>query len=172
MILSILDFKPEIHERCWIAKNATVAGRVSIKENANVWFHAMIRGDVNHIYIGAYTNIQDGAVVHGSQGKQDTVIGDYVTIGHRAIIHGCYIHDYSLIGMGAIVLDDAVVPSNCIVGAGAVVTQGKQLESGWVYAGAPAKKIKPIQEDAKNKIFIPSATGYAELAKIYHASGG
>ncbi len=169
MIVKILGVSPTIHPTCWIAPNATITGKVHIGKDSNVWYQAVIRGDANTIYIGEGVNIQDGAIVHGSYDKNDTHIGDFVTIGHRAIIHGCTIKSHVLIGMGAIILDDAIVPEYCIVGAGALVTQGKELESGWIYGGVPAKKIKQLPPEAIKSMNQASADGYVQLSKLYAA---
>ncbi len=169
MIIKVLGVEPSIHDSCWVAPNATITGKVHIGADSNVWYQAVIRGDANTIYIGEGVNIQDGAIVHGSYEKDDTHIGDFVTIGHRAIIHGCTIKNHVLIGMGAIILDDAIIPPYCIVGAGALVTQGKVLESGWIYGGVPAKKIKKLSEKELEMMTQASADGYIKLSKIYAA---
>ncbi|MGQ8867247.1 gamma carbonic anhydrase family protein [Myroides sp. TSA_177.3] len=135
---------PQIAADCYIAENATIVGDVTIGESCSVWFNAVIRGDVNSITIGNQVNIQDGAVIHCTYEKHPTVIGNNVSIGHNAMVHGCVIHDNVLIGMGAIVMDNCVVHSNTIIAAGAVVTQNTVIESGSIYAGVPAKKVKDI----------------------------
>ena len=135
---------PVMGENCFIAENATIAGDVVMGKDCSVWFNAVIRGDVNSIKIGSRTNIQDGAVIHCTYEKAATLIGDNVSIGHRAIVHGCTVEDNSLIGMGAIVMDRAVVEKNCIIAAGAVVLENTRCESGYIYAGIPAKKVKQL----------------------------
>lgn len=135
---------PVMGENCFIAENATIAGDVVMGSDCSVWFNAVIRGDVNSIKIGSRTNIQDGAVIHCTYKKAATVIGDNVSIGHRAIVHGCTVQDNVLIGMGAIVMDHAVVEKNCIIAAGAVVLENARCESGFIYAGIPAKRVKPL----------------------------
>lgn len=147
LILPYGDHTPVIDPKAWVAENATITGNVIIGEESSVWFQTVIRGDCNRIVIGNRVNIQDGSMVHGTFGRQDTIIEDGVSIGHRAIVHGCHIKENVLIGMGAIVLDDAVLEPGCIVAAGAVVTAGSKLESGFIYAGIPAKKIKPISPE-------------------------
>jgi len=117
--------------------------------NCSVWFNAVIRGDVNQITIGNDTNIQDGAVIHATYLKAATVIGNRVSIGHNAIVHGCILKDHILVGMGAIVMDNAVVEEYTIIAAGAVVLENTHCESGYIYAGTPAKKIKPITEEQR-----------------------
>lgn len=149
LILSVLDKTPLIAEECFLAPNATIVGDVALGHHCSVWFNAVIRGDVNYIRIGNYTNIQDAAVIHCTYKKCGTTIGDYVNIGHQAMIHGCIINDHVLIGMGAIVMDNAIVESNVIVAAGAVVLENTRCESGFLYAGVPAKKIKPLTEDQR-----------------------
>lgn len=138
---------PQISEDCYIAENAAIVGEVTIGKQCSIWFNAVVRGDVNYIKIGNKVNIQDGAVIHATYKKSATTIGNNVSIGHNAIVHGCTIHDNVLIGMGSIVMDDCVVESNSIVAAGAVVTQNTRIESGSIYAGVPAKKVKDISEE-------------------------
>ena len=167
MIFEVLGHTPQVSESAWIAKNATVSGRVAVGENSSIWFQCVVRGDVNAIIIGKNSNIQDASILHGSTGKQNTIIGDNVTVGHRAIIHGCVLESNCLIGMGAIVLDDAIVPSNTIIAAGAVVSPGKHLESGWLYAGIPAKKLRPLTEQEITLQISLTAQHYVEAAKVY-----
>ncbi len=143
-ILSVKGISPTIGSSCFIAENATIVGEAVIGDHCSVWFNAVVRADVNYIQIGNYTNIQDGVVIHCTYQKNGTDIGNYVNVGHNAIVHGCVVHDYVLIGMGAIVMDRAVVESNVIIAAGAVVLEDAHLESGFLYAGIPAKKIKPL----------------------------
>jgi carbonic anhydrase/acetyltransferase-like protein (isoleucine patch superfamily) len=135
---------PQIPEDCFVAENATVIGDVSLGAQCSIWYNAVLRGDVNFIKIGNKVNIQDGAVIHCTYLKHPTTIGNNVSIGHNAIVHGCTVHDNVLIGMGAIVMDNCVIESNCIIAAGAVVTQNTVVESGTIYAGVPAKKVKDI----------------------------
>lgn len=137
---------PEIPNDCYIAENATIVGDVVLGTNCSVWFNAVIRGDVNSIVIGDKVNIQDGAVIHCTYQKHPTNIGNNVSIGHNAIVHGCTIKDNVLIGMGAIVMDNCVIESNSIVAAGSVITQNTVVESGCIYAGVPAKKVKDIDQ--------------------------
>ncbi len=147
IILPINGISPSVGEDVYIADNATLVGDVTVGNHCSIWFNAVVRGDVNYIKIGDYTNIQDGVVVHCTYMKNGTDIGSYVNVGHQAIVHGCVVHDYVLIGMGAIVMDRAVVQSNVIIAAGAVVLEDSVLESGFLYAGVPAKKIKPLTEE-------------------------
>jgi len=135
---------PQIPEDCYVAENATIIGDVTLGAECSVWFNAVLRGDVHFIKIGSKVNIQDGAIIHCTYQKHPTVIGNNVSIGHNAIVHGCTVHDNVLIGMGAIVMDNCIIESNCIIAAGAVVTQNTRVESGTIYAGIPAKKVKDI----------------------------
>lgn len=144
LIKSVNGKSPVIPEDCYIAENATIVGEVFLGKNCSIWFNAVIRGDVNSIHIGDKVNIQDGAVIHCTYQKHATVIGNNVSIGHNAIVHGCTIKDNVLIGMGAIVMDNCVIESNSIVAAGSVITQNTVVESGTIYAGIPAKKVKDI----------------------------
>ena len=149
-ILPVKGIEPKIDSSCYLAPNCTVVGDVVLSNNCSVWFQAVIRGDVNFIRIGAYTNIQDGVVIHCTYKRNGTEIGSYVNIGHNAIVHGCTIEDYVLIGMGAIIMDRAVVESQVIIAAGSVVLENTICESGYLYAGVPAKKIKPLTPDQLN----------------------
>ena len=147
MIVKAVNGKsPQIPEDCFIAENATIVGDVVLGESCSVWYNAVIRGDVHYIKIGNKVNIQDGAIIHCTYQKYPTEIGNNVSIGHNAIVHGCKIHDNVLIGMGAIVMDNCIIESNSIVAAGAVVIQNTIVESGTIYAGIPAKKVKDISQ--------------------------
>ena len=137
---------PQIPKDCFVAENATIVGDVKFGANCSIWFNAVIRGDVNFITFGNKVNIQDGAIVHCTYQKHPTIVGNNVSIGHNAIIHGCTIHDNVLIGMGAIIMDNCVIHSNAIIGAGSVVTQNTIVESGSIYAGIPAKKVKDLDQ--------------------------
>lgn len=147
IIKSVKGVLPKIGEDCFIAENATIVGDVQMGRQCSVWFNAVIRGDVNYIKMGDKVNIQDGAVIHCTYEKFPTNIGNNVSVGHNAIVHGCTIHDNVLIGMGAIVMDNCVVESNSIIAAGAVVTQNTRVEAGTIYAGVPAKKVKDISQE-------------------------
>ena len=138
---------PQIPEDCFVAENATIVGEVTMGNQCSVWFNAVIRGDVHYIKMGNKVNVQDGAVIHATYQKSPTTIGNNVSIGHNAIVHGCTIKDNVLIGMGSIVMDDCVIESNSIVAAGAVVTKNTIVESGSIYAGVPAKKVKDISKE-------------------------
>lgn len=149
VILPVKGISPILPDSCFIAENATIVGDVVLGEKCSVWFNAIIRGDVNFIRIGDYTNIQDGVVIHCTYKKAGTTIGNYVSVGHNALVHGCTLHDHVLIGMGAIVMDHAIVEEFVIVAAGAVVLENTICESGYIYAGMPAKKIKPITDEQR-----------------------
>jgi len=148
MIIKTINGKtPEIGEDCFIAENAVIVGEVSMGKQCSVWYNAVLRGDVHFIKMGDKVNVQDGAVIHATYKKSPTTIGDNVSIGHNAIVHGCTIKNNVLIGMGSIVMDDCVIESNSIIAAGAVVTKGTHVASGSIYAGMPAKKIKDISPE-------------------------
>ena len=144
VILPVKGVQPEFGKDCFIAPNATIVGDVTMGDGCSIWFNAVVRGDVNSIRIGNKVNIQDGAVIHCTYEKTKTIIGDNVSIGHNAIVHGCTVEDNVLIGMGAIVMDNARIGSNTTIAAGAVVLEGTQVEPGTIYAGVPAKKVKEI----------------------------
>ena len=138
---------PKFGKNCFLADNAAIIGDVEMGDDCSIWFGAVLRGDVHEIRIGNKVNIQDNATIHATYQKYPTHSGNNVSIAHNAVVHGCTIHDNVLIGMGAVVLDNAVIESNTIIAAGSVVTKGTVVESGWVYAGIPAKKIKQMGED-------------------------
>ncbi len=147
LIKAVKGINPVFGSNCYLAENATIVGEVTMGDDCSVWFNAVIRGDVNFIHIGNKVNIQDGAVIHCTYQKTGTTIGNNVSIGHNAIVHGCNLHDNVLIGMGAIVMDNVIVQSNCIIAAGAVVLEGTVVEEGSVWAGVPAKKVKNINPE-------------------------
>ena len=147
MIKTINGKSPQIGEDCYIAENATIVGDVVMGNQCSIWFNAVLRGDVHYIKMGNKVNVQDGAVIHCTYLKSPTNIGNNVSIGHNAIVHGCTVHDNVLIGMGSIIMDDCIVESNSIIAAGAVVTKGTHVPSGSIFAGMPAKKIKDISAD-------------------------
>ena len=147
VILPVKGVLPTMGANCYIAPNATIVGDVVMGNDCSVWFNAVLRGDVNSIRIGNRVNVQDGAVIHCTFEKAATIIGNNVSIGHNAIVHGCVIDDNVLVGMGAIVMDNARVGSNSIIAAGAVVLENTQIEPGSIYAGVPAKKVKDISQE-------------------------
>lgn len=152
VILPVKDKSPAWGNDCFIAENATIVGDVIMGDNCSVWFNAVIRGDVHYIKIGDNTNIQDGAVIHATYLKAPTNIGNNVSIGHNALVHGCTLHDHTLIGMGSIVMDHAVIEPYVIIGAGSVVLENTICESGHLYAGTPAKKIKPLSDEQRTML--------------------
>ncbi len=165
LILPVNGVMPQLGDDNFIAENATIVGQVESGSQCSFWFNAVVRADVHYIKMGNKVNVQDGAVIHCTYQKCPTIIGNNVSIGHRAIVHGCTIHDNVLIGMGAIVMDNCVIESNSIIAAGAVVLEGTHVASGSIYAGVPAKKVKEvsrelfegeIQRIANNYIFYSS----------------
>ena len=167
IIKEIRGYVPKIGKDCFIAETAAVIGDVTMGDNFSIWYSTVLRGDVNSISIGNNVNIQDGAVVHTLYKRSKTVIGDNVSIGHNATIHGATIESNSLVGMGATVLDDAVVESGAIVAANALVTSGMRVESGWIYAGVPAKKIKQVSPEQQKDIVERIANDYIMYASWY-----
>lgn len=147
LILPVEGKSPAFGNDCFIAPNATIVGDVVMGDQCSAWFNTVIRGDVNSIRMGNKVNVQDGACIHCTYLKTGTIIGNNVSIGHNAIVHGCTVHDNVLIGMGAIVMDNAVVHSNTIIAAGAVVLENTICEPGSIYAGVPARKVKDISEE-------------------------
>lgn len=158
---------PQISKDCFIAENATIVGEVFIGNQCSVWFNAVIRGDVHFIKIGNKVNIQDGAVIHATFQKSPTTIGNNVSIGHNAIVHGCTIHDNVLIGMGSIIMDDCIIEPNSIIAAGAVVTKNTHVESGSIYGGVPAKKIKNISKELISGEIDRIANNYVEYSSWF-----
>lgn len=144
LIKSINGKAPSYPTTCFIAENATVIGDVVMGEHCSIWYNAVVRGDVHSIKMGDKVNVQDGAIIHCTYQKHPSIIGNNVSIGHNAIVHGCTIHDNVLVGMGAIVMDNCIVNSNVIIAAGAVVTQNTELISNSIYAGVPAKRVKEL----------------------------
>ncbi len=147
IIKSVKGRSPVIPNDCYLADNATIVGDVVLGNQCSIWFNAVLRGDVHYIKLGDKVNVQDGAVIHCTYKKYPTRIGNNVSIGHNAIVHGCTIYDNVLIGMGSIVMDNCVIHSNSIVAAGAVLTQNTIVESGSIYAGVPAKKVKDVSPE-------------------------
>ena len=166
-ILPVLGKHPEFGKNCFIAPNATVAGDVIMGDECSVWFNAVVRGGVHFIRMGNKVNVQDGAVIHCTYQKNPTNIGNNVSIGHNAIVHGCTLHDDVLIGMGAIVMDRCVVNSNSIIAAGAVLTEGTIVEGGSIYAGVPAKKIKDISAELIQSEIKRIANNYVKYSSWF-----
>lgn len=167
-----IDAKPNIHASAYIAPSANVIGDVTIGKDASVWPQAVIRGDMNSIHIGDRSNVQDGAVLHITHKSKNNpaghtlYIGDEVTIGHKACLHGCYIGNLVLIGIGAIVLDGARIADRVMIGAGTIVGPGKELESGYLYLGSPARKVRALS-DKELEYFAYSAQNYVDLKDAF-----
>jgi len=166
-ILPVKDILPKFGNNCFIAPNATIAGDVVMGDDCSVWFNAVIRGDVNSICLGNKVNVQDGAIIHCTYERAKTVVGNNVSIGHNAIVHGCVIDDNVLVGMGAIVMDNAHIGSNSIIAAGAVVLENTIVEPGSIYAGVPAKKIKDIPEEMISGEINRIANNYVMYAEWF-----
>jgi carbonic anhydrase/acetyltransferase-like protein (isoleucine patch superfamily) len=166
-IFPVEDKFPAWGEGCFIAPNATIVGNVIMGEQCSVWFNAVVRGDVNSIRMGNKVNVQDGAVIHCTYQRSQTLIGNNVSIGHNAVVHGCTVHDNVLLGMGSIVMDGAVVHSNTIIAAGAVVLEGTVCEGGAVYAGVPAKKVKDISPEKVSGEINRIANNYVNYARWF-----
>jgi carbonic anhydrase/acetyltransferase-like protein (isoleucine patch superfamily) len=144
LIKTVRGFTPQWGSDCFVAENATLIGDLIMGDQCSVWYQAVIRADVNAIRIGSRVNIQDGAVIHATYEKAETIIGDDVSIGHNATVHGCTLKDSVLVGMGSIIMDNCIVESNSIIAAGSVVTQNTHVPEGTIFAGIPARKIKDI----------------------------
>jgi carbonic anhydrase/acetyltransferase-like protein (isoleucine patch superfamily) len=170
LIKTLNGFTPKIAEDVFLAENATIIGDVEIGAGSSVWYSAVLRGDVHSIRIGERSNIQDLVMVHCTYEYSPTVIGDDVTVGHGAVVHGCEVRDRCLIGMNAVVLDKAVVGPDVVVAAGSVVLEGMVLEPGHLYAGIPARKIKPLSEKQLQGL-KDSAAAYAKYSKWYVDNG-
>lgn len=160
VILPVKGISPEIPESVFIAPNATIVGDVIMGEECSIWFNAVVRGDVNSIRMGNRVNIQDGACIHCTYEKTKVVLGNNVSVGHNAIVHGCTIEDNVLVGMGAIVMDNVHIGSNTIIAAGAVVLEGTQVPPGCIFAGVPAKKVKDISAELTEGEINRIATNY------------
>lgn len=170
MIGSYLGHKPILEPGSFVAHSATVVGQVRLSEQANIWYGAVLRGDVGKIHVGARTNIQDLSVVHITEGGHDTFIGDDVTVGHAAIIHACRIEERVLVGMGATILDGAVVEPYCIVGANSLVTPGKRIPSGSLALGSPARVVRPLTDTERDHM-LESSRHYVDIAQGHLAAG-
>ncbi len=170
LIKPVKGIEPSIGKDCYLAENATVVGDVKMGDQCSVWFNAVIRGDVNSIKMGNKVNVQDGAVIHCTFEKTKAIIGNNVSIGHNALVHGCTIHDDVLIGMGAIVMDNCEIGSNSIIAAGAVVLENTKVEAGSVYAGVPAKKVKDINQELQNGEINRIANNYLMYSSWFKES--
>ncbi|MFD2233552.1 gamma carbonic anhydrase family protein [Phaeospirillum tilakii] len=171
LILPWQGHHPQIDPTAFVAVNATITGDVVIGADSGIWFGCILRGDVNHIRIGARTNIQDGTIIHVTRETHPTLIGDGITIGHGAVLHGCVLEDDCFVGMGAVVLDGAVIESGAMVAAGAVVTPGKRVRRGELWGGNPARLLRPLREE-EIAHFAVSAANYVELARSYREQPG
>ncbi|MBN4070977.1 gamma carbonic anhydrase family protein [Crocinitomix catalasitica] len=177
LIKTVKGTSPQIPDNCWLAENSTIVGDVVMGENCSIWFNTVIRGDVNSIRFGDNVNIQDGVVIHctyenlpaGRQGTK-TVLGDNVSVGHNAVVHGCSVGNNVLIGMGAIVMDNCIVEDNCIVAAGAVLLEGTIVESGSIWAGVPAKKVKDLSPELFEREVKRIAKNYRMYAGWFEES--
>jgi carbonic anhydrase/acetyltransferase-like protein (isoleucine patch superfamily) len=164
LIKAVKGVSPQFGTNCYLAENATVVGDVIMGNDCSIWFNAVVRGDVNSIRLGNRVNIQDGAVIHCTYQRTKATLGNDVSVGHNALVHGCTIHDNVLVGMGAIVMDDAVIHSHSIVAAGAVVLEGTVVESYSIYAGIPAKKVKTMDPEKAEKMLHKVAENYVMYA--------
>lgn len=167
LIKPVKNIAPQFGNNIFLAENATVLGDVVMGDDCSVWFQAVVRGDVHYIRCGNKVNIQDGAIIHCTYQKAPTNIGNNVSIGHRAIVHGCTIHDNVLIGMGAIVMDHAVVEENVLIAAGAIVLENTRCESNSIYAGIPARKVKSLSPEAFKDTIERIANNYVMYAEWF-----
>jgi carbonic anhydrase/acetyltransferase-like protein (isoleucine patch superfamily) len=168
LIKSVKGVSPQWGKDCWIADNATIVGDVIIGDQCTIWFNAVVRGDVHYIHIGNKVNIQDQVVIHCTYQTAPVEIGNNVSIGHSAIIHGCKIGNNVLIGMGAIIMDDVIIEDNCIIAAGAIVTKNTFIPSYSIFAGIPAKKIKNLSVEQLQKEVRDIAEHYPMYASWYN----
>jgi gamma-carbonic anhydrase len=167
LIIPVRGILPDLGKDNWVSPNATIVGEVKSGKNCTFWFNSVVRGDVHSIILGDRVNVQDGAIIHCTYQKSPTIIGDDVSIAHNAIVHGCTLSNRILVGMGAIVMDNTVVEDEVIIAAGAVVLANSRLESGFIYAGAPAKKLKEISPE-QSEIFLRTSQNYILYASWYH----
>ena len=158
---------PKFGENCFLADNAVVVGEVEMGNDCSIWFSAVVRGDVHYIKMGNKVNIQDNATIHATYQKSPTTIGNNVSIGHNAIVHGCTIHNNVLVGMGAIVMDDCIIESNSLIAAGAILTKGTHVKEGELWAGIPAKKIKDVPKELKEGEIERIANNYLMYSSWY-----
>jgi carbonic anhydrase/acetyltransferase-like protein (isoleucine patch superfamily) len=168
LIKPIEGISPQIHDSVYLAETAVVIGKTKIGKNSSVWFNAVIRADVNDIIIGEYSNIQDNACVHCTFQKAATVIGDYVTVGHNAVVHGCKIGNYALIGMGSVVMDEAVIGDGAIIAAGAVIMEKTIVPEGTIWAGVPAKQVKELDKEKIKQYLGAHAERYHNYVKWWY----
>ena len=167
VIKPVREKSPQIPNDCFIAENATIVGNVTMGSQCSVWFSAVVRGDVNFIKMGNKVNVQDGAVIHGTYKVSPTTIGNNVSIGHNALVHGCTIHDNVLVGMGSIIMDNCIIESNSIIAAGAVITKNTVVKAGSIYAGVPAKKVKDVSPELVSGEINRIANNYIEYSSWF-----
>ena len=169
MISRYLHWRPDIAASVFVAGTADVMGRVTIGEHSSIWYQCVLRGDVHDIEIGRRSNIQDHSVLHTSEGVSPCVVGDDVTVGHRVILHGCEIQSRCLVGMGSIIMDQAVLEEGCFLAAGSLVTERKVLRGGYLYAGAPARERRKLSNE-ENAFLLRSARHYMDVARKHMQS--
>ena len=167
LIKTVRGFTPQYGKNCFFAENATLIGELIMGDHCSVWYQAVVRGDVNFITMGDRVNIQDGAVIHGTFERSSTIIGNDVSIGHNAIVHGCTIQDRVLVGMGSIIMDDSEVGSNSIIAAGRVLPKNTIVPEGSVFAGIPAKKIKEVSSELQKGEIERIAMNYIQYASWF-----
>ncbi len=167
LIRSVRGFTPRYGVDCFFAETASIIGDVIMGDNCSLWYSVVVRGDVNSIRIGNQVNVQDGAVIHCTYEKTKTIIGNKVSIGHNAIVHGCTLEDNVLIGMGAIVMDNVYVEEGALIAAGAVVLEGTRIESGTIYGGVPARRLKKLNKNAFKDINERIADNYVKYANWF-----
>jgi carbonic anhydrase/acetyltransferase-like protein (isoleucine patch superfamily) len=170
MLIALDGVAPRVEPSAYIHSSASIVGDVQVGAQSSVWFHVVIRGDGHHVHIGERTNIQDNSTIHVTTGRNPTLLGDDVTVGHNVVLHGCTIGHRCLIGIGAIVLDRCVIGDECLIGAGALVTPGTILEPGWLLLGNPAKPVRPITEGEREHL-RQSARNYVANGARYRAAG-
>jgi len=164
MLTTYLHWRPDIAASAFIADSADIIGRVNIGADASIWYQSVLRGDVHDIFVGERSNIQDHCLLHTSDGISPCVVGDDVTVGHRVILHGCEIQNFCLVGMGSIIMDQAVLEEGCLLAAGSLVTERKILRGGYLYAGSPATERRALSD--KEKSFLQrSAAHYVDVAR-------
>ncbi|MCX7768475.1 MAG: gamma carbonic anhydrase family protein [Flavobacteriales bacterium] len=171
IILPVNGIEPRLGRDCFIAPNATLVGDVVCGDGCSFWFNCVVRGDVNFIRMGHFVNVQDGAIIHGTYQRAGTTIGNNVSIGHRAIVHGCTIEDNVLVGMGAIIMDHAYIESGCLIAAGCVILEGTRVEKGSVYAGVPGRKVKDITAELMEGEVQRIARNYLLYSSWYKSQG-
>ncbi len=168
MIKPYLHWQPDIADSTFIAASAEIIGRVCIGKDSSIWYQSVLRGDVHDIIIGDRSNIQDHCVLHTSHGVSPCVIGNDVTVGHRVILHGCEVQDRCLVGMGSIIMDQAVLEAGCFLAAGSLVPERKVLRGGYLYAGSPARERRALSEE-EQQFLTRSAAHYVELSKTHQS---